>query len=351
MLNNYRRHGKLQGHFGPIYSLAATDDGKFLASGGKDGTRVWDLEAMTQIPDRPASAGIRGATTAIAWTNLDDEPGEMFFFGTVMGYLVSWRKVSGQNCFHEISCKRVVQPSEITALAFDAVSNRLAVSNRNGIIQIYLLASTLEPRKLVSVSVQNFLPKSLLFGVMRDNNNRLEHWEVGILIGDASIDTRRATVCIDDIHSGGIIYRLDDHQRVKALAVPFTTQEKRPRQVRFVDDSKVIVIGSDHGVVYIFDRRNGQIIDRLDLGGKDWVQTLATTECENIPTIITAKSGDGLADNDVIIWRKTVDRSRSDASASETLLGIVLLAMLVYAYQNWDVVIGMLKQRVVNSNQ
>ncbi|KAF7361459.1 WD40 repeat-like protein [Mycena sanguinolenta] len=340
---------------------------------GKDGTRIWDLKTMTQIQDRPASAGIRGATTAIAWTNLDDEPGEMFFFGTVMGYLVGWRKVSGQHCFHETFCKRVVEPSEITALAFDAVSNRFAVSNRNGIVQVYDLASSAEPRKVISISVRNFLPKSLLFGVMRGNerellafghsdgkirtitgnldiDNRLEQWEVGVHIGDAAIDTRRATVCIDDIHSGGIIYRLDDHQRVKALAVPSTTQEKRPRQVRFVDDSKAIVIGSDHGIVYIFDRRNGQITDKLVLGGKDWVQTLATTECENIPTIITAKSGDGLPDNDIIVWQKVVDRGRSDPSASETLLSLVLLATLVYAYQHWDVLMTVLKQRAVDLN-
>jgi hypothetical protein len=33
--NYYRRRGQLQGHFGAIYSLVATDDGKLLASGGE----------------------------------------------------------------------------------------------------------------------------------------------------------------------------------------------------------------------------------------------------------------------------------------------------------------------------
>jgi hypothetical protein len=47
---------------------------------------------MTEIPDRPANGGLRGATTAITWTNRDDEPGDILFYGTINGYLVSWQQ-------------------------------------------------------------------------------------------------------------------------------------------------------------------------------------------------------------------------------------------------------------------
>lgn len=95
------------------------------------------------------------------------------------------------------------------------------------------------------------------------------------------MDTRRGSVCIDDTEHGAILYRLDDHQRVRTFHIPVTKQQ-RPRQVRFVDDSRAIVMGSDHGIVYIFDRRSGDIIDQLVLKGKDWVQTIAVrsqTDC------------------------------------------------------------------------
>ncbi|KAJ7860932.1 hypothetical protein B0H13DRAFT_1900699 [Mycena leptocephala] len=87
--NYYRRRGQLQGHFGAIYSLVATDDGKLLASGGNDGTRIWNLAGMVEISARPATGGLRGATTAITWINRDDEPGDILVYGTINGYLVT----------------------------------------------------------------------------------------------------------------------------------------------------------------------------------------------------------------------------------------------------------------------
>ncbi|KAF8197686.1 WD40-repeat-containing domain protein [Mycena galopus ATCC 62051] len=387
MSNNYRQHVKLQGHFGPLYCLTATDDGNFLASGGKDGTRVWDLRTRNPILDRPANEGIRGATTAITWANLDDEPGEMLFFGTVAGFLVCWRQPSTEQGFVETFCRRLANGSEIMALAFDAVSNRLAVSNYGSAVQVYALAASSEPRVIFAITIVDFIPKALVFGAMRGNERELlafghldgkirtftsiqnnphsSYWEVGCRIGDATVDTRRATVCIDNIHSGAVIYRLDDHQFVKRFLVPATTQEKLSRQVRFVDDSKAIVIGSDHGVVYVFDRRSGEVLDELILAGKGWVQTIAveilisdirsfglrldqTANCENIPTIFAANSGDGLADNPIYIWRKTADRGRTDPSAWEVIMSVSMVALLVYAYQNWDVLEVIVKQKLAD---
>ncbi|KAJ7719524.1 WD40-repeat-containing domain protein, partial [Mycena maculata] len=289
----YRPEEKLLGHSGAVYSIVATDDGKFLASGGNDGTRIWDLQRMTQIPNRPASSGIRGATTTIAWTNLDDDPGEMLFYGTITGFLISWRQVPGREGFREIFCKRLAQPSEVTALAFDTTSNHLAVCNYNSSVQIYTLASSAKPCKTFAVNIANFIPKTVHFGAMRGNerellvfglhDGKMYRQFLGALgdrcshvsdFGDAAVDTRRMTVCIDDTEHGAILYRLDDHQRVKTFPVP-VTQAKRPRQVRFLDDSRAIVIGSDHGIVYIFDRRTGDIIDKLAVRGESWVQTLA----------------------------------------------------------------------------
>ncbi|KAJ7872870.1 WD40-repeat-containing domain protein, partial [Mycena olivaceomarginata] len=289
----YRRNGRLEGHSGPVYCLAATDDGRFLASGGKDGTRTWDLMSMTRISDRPASSGKRGATTALTWANRDDEPGENLFYGTVTGFLICWRKAAGQQSFHEVYCKHIAQDSEITSLAFDALSNRLAVCTYNSLVQLYVLSSAPAPRKLWGIAVNNFLPKSIVFGVMRGNEREILAFgihdgrilgKLGLAckspslcqyFGDAIVDNRRVTVCIDDIESGPVLYRLDDHQRIKTFSVPVTIQERRPRQVRFVDNSKAIVIGSDHGVVYIFDRRSGEVIDKLLMKGQDWVQSIA----------------------------------------------------------------------------
>ncbi|KAJ6547257.1 WD40-repeat-containing domain protein [Mycena capillaripes] len=376
MLRNYRRRGRLQGHLGAIYSLVATDDGKLLASGGNDGTRIWNLPRMAEVPDRPANGGLRGATTAITWTNRDDEPGDILFYGTINGYLVSWRQSAGREGFHEVFCRRLSQPSEVTALAFDAPSNRLAVCNYNSIVQVYAMSSPSKPQKLFAVNIENFVPKSIHFGAMRGNDREIlvfggrdgkirtltgsleidnysEPWEIGVCIGDAAVDTRIGMVCIDDPQFGAILYRLHDHQQLKKFPVPVTKQN-RPRQVRYGDDSKVIVIGSDHGTVYVYDRRSGELVGKLLSKSQDWVQTIATADCNGVPTIFVAKSEEDGGRNNIVLWRKAIGTRRVCASVSDSIILILqasmLLASLGLVYQNRELLEEIIREKLANFN-
>ena len=49
----------------------------------------------------------------------------------------------------------------------------------------------------------------------------------------------------------------------------------RIRSIAFHDGNSAIISGSDHGKVYIFDRRTGAVVDTIDVGIKDWVQSVA----------------------------------------------------------------------------
>ena len=51
----------------------------------------------------------------------------------------------------------------------------------------------------------------------------------------------------------------------------------RERQVVFAEDCSRIVIGSDHGIIYAFDRRTGNIADKLDMSEGGWVQTVTVS--------------------------------------------------------------------------
>ncbi|KAJ6579703.1 WD40-repeat-containing domain protein [Mycena vulgaris] len=323
-MSNYCEQGALRGHNGSIYPLAATEDGNFLASGGKDGTRIWVLNTMSQIPDRPAGAGMQGMTTALTWANRADEPGDILFFGTIKGYM-------GQPDFNETWCQRIgSDASEITGLAFVPLSNRLGLSNWNADIQLWALTASV-PAKIYSIKINGCIPKSIQFGVMRGNQRELlvfgyhdgkmrvcvlkssilttSHLYLVVPCGDSCIDESRTTVCIDDLDFGAVPYRLNDHCRLKTFHVP--DDSKRPRQVRFIDDSRTIVMGSDHGTVYVFDRRTGAQIDKLMVDGGGWIQAIAvrtrleTADINGIPTIFAAKGGEGVGQNDIVVWRKT----------------------------------------------
>lgn len=53
--------------------------------------RIWNLADVAQL-ERPSGAGHRGATTALAWVQREDEPDDGLVYGTANGFLVCWKE-------------------------------------------------------------------------------------------------------------------------------------------------------------------------------------------------------------------------------------------------------------------
>ncbi|KAJ7718910.1 WD40-repeat-containing domain protein [Mycena metata] len=296
--NRYSLHAKLRGHSGGIFKLRPTEDGRLLASGGTDGTKVWDLKTMHEL-ESPKSPVVRGASTAFVWIKREDDLSEALLYGTQNGYLVGWKegKINARTMIARY-CIHVVNPAEITDLAFDAPSNRLAVCHRGGVVQVYTVSADMTLQPIFTQQLNNFTPRAIAFGPMwgnerdivvfglygghvytfRGNNGNTtgQTWNVGAHIGDIALDNRKNVLCMDDPSSGTNLYRLDDHTRVKRFPVPVTKQS-RLRQVALLEECKFVVSGSDHGIVYVFDRRSGNIIEVLRVDTREWVQTVAVS--------------------------------------------------------------------------
>jgi hypothetical protein len=69
------------------------------------------------------------------------------------------------------------------------------------------------------------------------------------------------------------LFRLGTGARVRTYPVA-TTKTSRCRQISFTQDCSQIVTGSDHGIVYVFDRRSGVVVDELKMDCDTWVQTI-----------------------------------------------------------------------------
>ena len=82
-------------------------------------------------------------------------------------------------------------------------------------------------------------------------------------------------IIVDDISQGVALYKLSVTDRVKTFPVPHS--ERRSRNVAFHDGGSAIISGSDHGRVYIFNRRTGNINDVIHTGFKDWVQSISVS--------------------------------------------------------------------------
>lgn len=69
------------------------------------------------------------------------------------------------------------------------------------------------------------------------------------------------------------LHQLDSGVRLRTFPTG-TPEKKLPKQVAFGENGKVIVGGSDHSSVYVFERDTGAIVEVLHHAAKGLVQTL-----------------------------------------------------------------------------
>jgi hypothetical protein len=142
--------------------------------------------------------------------------------------------------------------------------------------------------------------------------------------GFTAVSTKRNAFVIDNVTDGFDIHQLGTGTYVCTLTTgPYKRRE--PKQVAFAENSKVAVGGSDHGSVYVFDRRNGSVLEVLRHAGQGLVQTIAVggivtafTEANGIRqthgregvAIIAAASSDRSGDFSISLWMQRPRQSQ-----------------------------------------
>jgi outer membrane protein assembly factor BamB len=88
---------------------------------------------------------------------------------------------------------------------------------------------------------------------------------------------KRGVFVVDNATDGFTLYCLEgtgEPVRTFATGLPSVSV---PKQVAFGEEGKVVVGGSDHGLVYIFERKTGQIIETLHHADAGLVQTISVS--------------------------------------------------------------------------
>ncbi|KAK0477178.1 hypothetical protein EDD18DRAFT_1114831, partial [Armillaria luteobubalina] len=191
----------------------------------------------------------------------------------------------GQRISRKGSSFQLHNPGEITGIDFDSTSNRLSVAHRNGTVVLFFAwrAQCITSRRLLLLVrlPENRGHQDLLVFGLGGRISILKHQDEKLLI-HATLERPcgnhhyKDVICVDDPVEGAAIYKLQDGARVRTFAVP-VKKSHRPRQVAFGEDGKVVVSGSDHGVVYVYERRTGLKMNELKVDLEDWVQALAIT--------------------------------------------------------------------------
>lgn len=185
-LGAYVHHGELRGHSGAILAMSATEDGSFLASGGTkqrspqtqplssttgaDGTKIFDIRTMREV-ETPQISESRGPTTAVLWLKREDDVVDGLVSGSQRGHLFCWETVkeAGRITITETYCVRLADPAEITGLAYDPPTRRLAVCHRGGLVQVFRMPL----RPLYWIPLPDIVPKSVAFGQVRGNEREV----------------------------------------------------------------------------------------------------------------------------------------------------------------------------------
>lgn len=102
--------------------------------------------------------------------------------------------------------------------------------------------------------------------------------------GHAAIQVKQQLLVVDNVSSGFDVWSLsgETHQRTFPTGKPTRFV---PRQVSFVDDASTIVGGSDHGAVYVFDRKTGAPLDVLQHAQQGLVQTIAVRVSNSVTAV------------------------------------------------------------------
>ncbi|KAF8591806.1 hypothetical protein K439DRAFT_1611074 [Ramaria rubella] len=162
--------------------------------------------------------------------------------------------------------------------------------------------------------------------------------------GHMAISVKRNQFAVDNATDGFDLHQLDNGAHIRTLPTGMPTK-KVPKQVAFGEDWEIIVGSSDHGLVYLFERETGRLLNTLCHVDKGLVQTITTHELEGRSAILCASSSN-CGNASISLWIRKHPRVRTAETRSRwTLLTIaeaimkamMIIATIAFLYQNTDI--------------
>ncbi|KAJ7197090.1 WD40-repeat-containing domain protein [Mycena haematopus] len=359
----YIRQLGVKSHSGNILALAVTEDGKTLASGGSQGTRLFDTDNMTEIK-RPSGAGSRGYSVSLLWARQTDEPHDVLYSGTQNGYFFCWRQDKTSKAFEETFVTQITHAGEITSLAFDSTNNRLCLCSRTDIVQSWAISKDANTGKWKALNVfsqkyANFVPRSITFAAFDNSSDRdiivfgsghngpiytlrgrsgewKSDWSVGAYIGSAVVDWREGVLCLNDPYVGPALFRHADQTKARSFEVPRELPgDPLSSDVCFGEKGSTIVTGSDHGTVYVFDIRSGDTVQKLETGRSKRIKAVATAEIGGSAVIIAAHTYSDEGFQEIMVWKRARATVIGLNEVGMLLKALVLVGFVAFMYQNF----------------
>ncbi|KAF9488640.1 hypothetical protein BDN71DRAFT_1402980, partial [Pleurotus eryngii] len=182
-----------------------------------------------------------------------------------------------QGSFDEILHKTIGNAREVTALACNERGNsdvRIAIGTIDNNIYAFTFDGS-ELHQIFSRHMDHTMPVALHV----IDNPAQDVWVIGVYNGGPSLntkklqfmvacrgaaafDTSRGLIAFDNSVEGYSLHALGNGRPVRQYPTG-TPKWTFPCQVMFGENGRVLVGGSENGVVYVFDRRTGSPLDLL----------------------------------------------------------------------------------------
>ncbi|KJA13417.1 hypothetical protein HYPSUDRAFT_209558 [Hypholoma sublateritium FD-334 SS-4] len=198
------------------------------------------------------------------------------------------------------------------AVDITSTSVRVVTGTRDKCIQVWEFDST--THKLTTVFSRahgverDMVPKALAFdkGPQKDvlifgfydgglyrcsgsDGKIISRRQLGAQIGNAAVDIERSICVVDNVANGFDIYRLDTGGFLRTLEVGKPTKTYA-KGVVFANLSNAIIAGSDHGRIYIFDRKSGLVLAKIKHSRTGGVETISAHDNVDGSVLIASAS-------------------------------------------------------------
>ncbi|KAF8573555.1 hypothetical protein K439DRAFT_1375051, partial [Ramaria rubella] len=180
---------------------------------------------------------------------------------------------------------------------------QIAIGTCDRIVQVWSINTMEVLRPVFSVQLDTTVPKTLqfvhnmakdlyIFGLYNgqwhtlhgDNGKILSSRDTGKMIGHTAISVKRNQFVVDNVTDGFDLHQLDNGAHIHTLQTG-TPTKKVPKQVVFGENWEIIVSGSNHGLVYLFERETGRLLNVLCHADKGLVQTLMVMQLITCPVL------------------------------------------------------------------
>ncbi|KAG9315643.1 WD40-repeat-containing domain protein [Chiua virens] len=242
-----------------------------------------------------------------------------------------WRQRSDAASKFDVSSRRIGTGQEIMSISQYNVdgSTRLITGTRDKRAQLWALDSKLNITSIFSVELPTSIPRALyflgsdivVFGMYDGEIHTLRCRDglllstksTGLMIGAVALDRSGGYFVVDNAVSGFGLHRLDDGVCVRSYDTKPT--KTYPKQVAFAEQERVIIGGGEKGMVHIFDKTTGSLVQTLSHSHGGLVQTITAHDDGSSSLVIAASSGsDADANAHISVWKKQYSLAQDNAT-------------------------------------